>query len=50
MVCHAKTGLAQSMARELMPRGIHVANVSIDAAIGWTQEDGTCASTGGNGY
>jgi NAD(P)-dependent dehydrogenase (short-subunit alcohol dehydrogenase family) len=43
MACHAKTGLAQSMARELMPQGIHVANVPIDAAIGWTQEDGTRA-------
>jgi len=40
-VCHAKAGLAQSMARELMPQGIHVANVPIDAAIGWTQEDGS---------
>jgi NAD(P)-dependent dehydrogenase (short-subunit alcohol dehydrogenase family) len=43
MACHAKAGLAQSMARELMPKGIHVANVPIDAAIGWTQEDGTRA-------
>ncbi len=43
MACHAKAGLAQSMARELMPKGIHVANVVIDAAIGWTQEDGTRA-------
>jgi len=43
MACHAKTGLAQSMARELMPQGIHVANVPIDAAIGWTQEDGSRA-------
>ena len=43
MACHAKTGLAESMARELMPQGIHVANVPIDAAIGWTQEDGTRA-------
>jgi NAD(P)-dependent dehydrogenase (short-subunit alcohol dehydrogenase family) len=43
MACHAKSGLAQSMARELMPRGIHVANVPIDAAIGWTQEDGSRA-------
>jgi NAD(P)-dependent dehydrogenase (short-subunit alcohol dehydrogenase family) len=43
MACQAKTGLAQSMARELMPLGIHVANVPIDAAIGWTQEDGTRA-------
>ncbi|MGF1456978.1 MAG: SDR family oxidoreductase [Alphaproteobacteria bacterium] len=40
MACHAKSGLAQSMARELMPKGIHVAQVPIDAAIGWTQEDG----------
>ena len=39
--CHGKAGLAQSMARELMPEGIHVANVPIDAAIGWTQEDGS---------
>ena len=43
MACHAKSGLAQSMARELMPQGIHVANVPIDAAVGWTQEDGTRA-------
>ncbi len=43
MACHAKSGLAESMARELMPRGIHVANVPIDAAIGWTQEDGSRA-------
>ena len=39
----ALRGLAQSMARELAPKGIHVANVPIDAAIGWTQEDGTRA-------
>ncbi len=43
MACHAKSGLAQSLARELMPQGIHVANVPIDAAIGWTQEDGSRA-------
>lgn len=43
MASHAKAGLAQSMARELMPQGIHVAHVPIDAAIGWTQEDGTRA-------
>jgi NAD(P)-dependent dehydrogenase (short-subunit alcohol dehydrogenase family) len=43
MACHAKYGLAESMARELMPQGIHVATVPIDAAIGWTQEDGTRA-------
>jgi hypothetical protein len=43
MACHAKSGLAQSMAREPMPRDIHIANVPIDAAIGWTQEDGTRA-------
>lgn len=41
MACQAKAGLAQSMARELMGQGIHVAQVPIDAAIGWTQEDGT---------
>jgi NAD(P)-dependent dehydrogenase (short-subunit alcohol dehydrogenase family) len=43
MACHAKAGLAESMARELMPQGIHVVNVPIDAAIGWTQDDGTRA-------
>lgn len=43
MACQAKTGLAESMARELMPQGIHIANVPIDAAIGWTQEDGSRA-------
>ncbi len=43
MACHAKSGLAQSMARELMPAGIHICNVPIDAAIGWTQDDGTRA-------
>jgi NAD(P)-dependent dehydrogenase (short-subunit alcohol dehydrogenase family) len=43
MACHAKAGLAQSIARELMPQGIHVANVPIDAAIGWTQDDGSRA-------
>ena len=43
MACQAKSGLAQSMARELMRQGIHVAQVPIDAAIGWTQADGTRA-------
>lgn len=43
MACHGKAGLAESMARELMPQGIHVAHVPIDAAIGWTQEDGSRA-------
>ncbi len=43
MASHGKAGLAESMARELMPEGIHVAHVPIDAAIGWTQEDGTRA-------
>jgi len=38
---HGKSGLAQSMARELMPQGIHIAHVPIDTAIGWEQEDGT---------
>ena len=40
---HGKRGLAESMARELMPQGIHVAHVPIDAAIGWRQPDGTRA-------
>ncbi len=31
------------MARELMPQGIHVAHVPIDAAIGWEQPDGSRA-------
>ena len=43
MACHAKAGLAESMARELMPQGIHIANVPIDAAIGFMQEDGSRA-------
>lgn len=43
MACQAKAGLAQSIARELMPQGIHVANVPIDAAVGWTQDDGSRA-------
>jgi len=38
-----KAGLAQSMARELMPQGIHVAQIPIDAAIGWEQADGSRA-------
>ncbi len=41
MACHAKAGLTQSMARELMPQGIHVAHVPIDGAIGWVKEDGS---------
>ena len=41
MACQGKSGLAESMARELMPKGIHIAHVPIDAAIGWTQEDGS---------
>src|SRR5258708_5017073 len=53
MACHAKSGLAQSMARELMPQGIHVVNVPIDAAIGRAQEHGTrthvlAGATGGD--
>jgi NAD(P)-dependent dehydrogenase (short-subunit alcohol dehydrogenase family) len=43
MACHGKAGLAESMARELMPQGIHVAHIPIDAAIGWTQKDGSRA-------
>ena len=46
MACQGKSGLAESMARELMPEGIHVANVPIDAAIGVTQEDGSRAHWG----
>jgi NAD(P)-dependent dehydrogenase (short-subunit alcohol dehydrogenase family) len=38
---HGKSGLAQSIARELMPQGIHVAHVPIDAAIGFEQPDGS---------
>ena len=43
MACQAKQGLAQSMARELMPQGVHVAHVPIDAAIGRVRDDGTRA-------
>ena len=43
MASHGKSGLAQSMARELMPQGIHIAHIPIDAAIGWTHADGTRA-------
>lgn len=35
-----KRGLAESMARELGPQGIHVVHCPIDGAIGWTHEDG----------
>ena len=41
MACQAKAGLAQSLARELMPQGIHIAQVPIDGAIGQIQDDGT---------
>jgi NAD(P)-dependent dehydrogenase (short-subunit alcohol dehydrogenase family) len=41
MACQGKSGLAQSMARELMPQGIHVAHVPIDGAIAWLRDDGT---------
>jgi len=41
MACHAKAGLTESMARELMPQGIHVAHVPIDGAVGWVREDGS---------
>ncbi len=43
MAAHAKSGLAQSMARELMPQGVHVVHVPIDAAIGRLQPDGSRA-------
>ena len=38
-----KVGLAQTMARELMPKGIHVAQMPIDAAIGSEQPNGSRA-------
>ena len=40
MACHAKTGLVQSMARELMPQGVHVVQVPVDAAIGNANPEG----------
>ena len=40
MACHAKAGLAQSMARELMPQGVHVVQVPVDAAIGNANPEG----------
>ncbi len=40
---HGKAGLAESMARELMPEGIHVAQIPIDAAIGVVRSDGSRA-------
>ena len=39
MACHAKAGLAQSIARELMPQGVHVAHVPIDAVV-WLETRG----------
>ena len=41
MASHAKSGLAESMSRELAPQGVHIAHVPIDAAIGNRMEDGT---------
>jgi NAD(P)-dependent dehydrogenase (short-subunit alcohol dehydrogenase family) len=38
---HGKAGLAESMARELMPQGIHVVHCPIDAAIAVRREDGS---------
>ncbi|MEI6640773.1 MAG: SDR family oxidoreductase [Novosphingobium sp.] len=43
MACQAKAGLAESMARELGPQGIHIVNVPIDCAIGRLQDNGTRA-------
>lgn len=40
MASFAKRGLAESIARELGPQGIHVANVPIDAAIGRVIREG----------
>ena len=39
----ALRGLAQSMARELGPKGIHVAHVVIDGGIGGRRDDATVA-------
>ena len=36
-----KAGLAQSMARELGSKGVHVVHCPIDGAIAWEQEDGS---------
>ncbi|UJJ33345.1 SDR family oxidoreductase [Halopseudomonas maritima] len=47
MACHAKSGFAQSMARELMPQGIHVAHVPIDAAVALQRDDGSRAHWSG---
>ena len=41
MSCQIRTRTEHG--KELMPEGIHIACVPIDAAIGWTQEDGTRA-------
>src|SRR5437763_4988623 len=41
MPCPAKSGLAQSMARERTPQSIHGGILPIDAAIGGNPEDGT---------
>jgi len=38
-----KAGLAQSMARELMPQGVHVVHCPIDGGIAYRREDGTRA-------
>ena len=46
MASHGKSGLAESMARELMPQGIHIAHVPIDAAIGWTCKKMVSVDTG----
>ena len=40
MASFAKRGLAESIARELAPQGIHVVNVPIDAAIGRLVREG----------
>ena len=35
----ALRGLAQSMARELQPKGIHIGHIVIDGAIGESEDD-----------
>jgi NAD(P)-dependent dehydrogenase (short-subunit alcohol dehydrogenase family) len=41
IAAHGKAGLAESLARELMPQGIHVVHCPIDAAIGVRRDDGS---------
>lgn len=47
MACQAKAGLAQSLARELMPQGIHVIHVPLDGAVGLRDAEGRQAHWSG---